>query len=100
MKEFTVDEKTEIGNAFAAGNYASAYEGPELPDDLDGMPEHERAAFILGFYSSCELHEIGDREEFDAAYHSDAGRYVVDVAGYCEDRDEDYRSEVASLGEG
>ncbi len=96
-REFTDDERTEISRAYSAGNYANAYETQDLDEcETDAMPEHERAAFILGFYSSCELNEISDREAFDEAYWSDAGQYVVKVAGYCDDRAEDYTAEAAA----
>lgn len=94
-RAFTTDEMTDISNAFSAGSYANAYESDDLDDhDLDDMTEHERAAFVLGFYGSYELDEIGDREAFDEAYWSEAGQYVVKVAGYCDDRSEDYTTEM------
>lgn len=56
--------------------------------------EHERAAFILGFFASYSLDEIGsDREVYDEAYWSPAGQYVVKVARYCDPRDDEYREE-------
>lgn len=95
-KEFTLDEMTAMSRAFDAGSYANAYETTDIDacDETDDMSAHEHAAFVLGFYSSCELHEIDDRELFDEAYFSDAGRYVVNVAGYCDDRADDYASEM------
>lgn len=92
MAEFTLDEQTEISRAFDSGNYANAYESTNLDDhDLDEMKPHERAAFVLGFFGSYSLDEIGsDREIFDEAYFSPAGLYVVNVARYTDDRAEEY----------
>lgn len=87
---FTLDQCTEMSRAFDRGNYANAYEST----DLDEMSEHERAAFVLGFFSSYTLDEIGpDRELFDEAYFSPAGHYVVNVAKYAYDRSEEYAAE-------
>lgn len=89
---------TLVSRAFDRGNYASAYESGDLDSfDLDEMSDYERAAFVLGFFSSHTLDEIGseDREVFDECYHSLAGRYVVHVAKYCDPRDEEYRAEMA-----
>lgn len=99
MADFTLDEQTAISRAFDAGNYAHAYESQDLTTfDLDAMTAHERTAWILGFFSSCSLDEIGtdDREIFDECYASPAGRYVVSVAKYTDDRSEEYASEVCS----
>lgn len=92
---FTLDEKTEISHAFDAGNYASAYETTDLEYALEHveLKDHERAAFVLGFFGSYALHEISDREIFDECYFSDAGRYVVREARYCDSRDEEYAEE-------
>jgi hypothetical protein len=94
---FTVDEQTEISRAFDSGNYANAYESTDLEqfaDDLEDMKAHQRAAFVLGFFSSCELDEINDRATFDQAYWSAAGQYVVKVAGYTDDRADEYAQEA------
>lgn len=92
---FTLDERTAISRAFDAGNYANAYESDILAfHAVDEMPEHDRSAFILGFFSSYGLDEIGsDREAFDTAYFSDAGRAVL-AAGYCDDRTAEYLTEA------
>lgn len=92
VPEFTLDERTEISHAFSAGNFANAYETQDLDAcDLDEMKPHERAAFVLGFFSSYSLDEIGsDREEFDECYASPAGTYVVHVAKYCDAREDEY----------
>ena len=98
MREFTLDEKTAISNAFSAGDYANAYETTDLDAcEIEDMPEHERAAFVLGFYSSYELDEISDREIFDECYWSDVGQYVVKVAGYCDERTNDYQTKAANV---
>lgn len=94
MREFTLDEKDAISKAFDAGNYANAYETLDLEDcAIEDMPENERASFVLGFFSSYALDEIFDRETFDMAYWSDAGQYVVNVAGYCDTRTDEYEQE-------
>ncbi len=96
--EFTLDEQTAISRAFDAGNYANADETTDLESvDLDAMPEHERAAFVLGFFGSYSLDEIGsDREIFDEMYFSPAGQYVVNVAKYSDDRAAEYATDEAS----
>jgi hypothetical protein len=114
MKEFTTDEKTAMSRAFASGDYANAYESTDLEtaleafnaetddDDTDAIirfnrPDHERAAFVLGFFGSYSLDEIGsDREIFDECYWSDAGQYVVNVARYTDSRTEEYAEDEAS----
>lgn len=99
-KEWSLDERDEMSRAFSSGNYANAYESTDLEDfDLEDMSEHERAAFVLGFLGSYSLNEISDREIFDEAYHSDAGRYVVNVAGYCDSRDDEYADEDGAYAE-
>lgn len=91
-RTFTRQERDEMSRAFSRGGHASAYESTDIADhDTDGMAAHERAAFVLGFFASLTLDEIGsDREIFDECYHSDAGRYVVAVAHYCDDRADEY----------
>jgi hypothetical protein len=92
---FTLDERTAISQAFSAGNCANAYKSTDLDDhDIHDMPEHKRAAFVLGFFASYTLDEIGsDREVFDECYWSPAGQYVVKVAGYTDSRDDEYAAE-------
>jgi len=92
----SADERAAIAHAFDRGNYASAYETSDVESyGLDEMPEHVRAAFVLGFFASCTLDEIGaDREIFDAAYWSPAGQYVVRVAKYADDRDAEYAADA------
>lgn len=95
IKAWTIEDQSAMARAFDAGNYASAYETTDIDacDEADDMTAHEHAAFVLGFYASCALDEVGDRELFDEAYFSEAGRYVVSVAGYCEDRSDEYAIE-------
>ena len=95
-KTWTLDERTQMSRAFDRGNYANAYESTNLEDfDLDEMTPHERAAFVLGFFGSYALSEIGsdERDAFDEAYWSPAGQYVVHDARYTDSRDDDYREE-------
>lgn len=97
--EFTLEQRTAISAAFDAGNYANAYESQDLEDcDVADMTEHERAAFVLGFFGTYTLDEIGaDREAFDEAYWSVTGRYVVGVAGYTDDRAAEYAAELGKV---
>lgn len=92
---FTVDQCTEISQAFSAGNYANAYETQDIEAcGIEDMTPDYRAAFVLGFFDSYELDEIGsDRELFDECYWSPAGRYVVNVAKDTDDRSAEYAAE-------
>lgn len=94
-KIWNLDEKTAISRAFDRGNFANAYESTDLDDfDLDDISEHERAAFVLGFFGTYSLDEIGsDREIFDECYWSAAGRYVVNVARYTDCRADEYAAD-------
>lgn len=84
---------TEISRAFSSGNYANAYESTDLDDfEIDEMVDHERAAFVLGFFGSYSLGEIGDREIFDECYFSEAGQACV-AAGYTDSRADEYAEE-------
>lgn len=81
---------TELSHGFSAGNYANAYQTQDLDEVsevLEANGSRYRAAFILGFFSSYELHEIpaDARERFDEAYHSEAGQRVLEL-GYTEPR--------------
>jgi len=89
----------DLSHGFSAGNYCNAYETEELSAGLaqrnvTTASEAYRAAFIMGFFGSYELHEISDdaRERFDEAYHSDHGKRVLEL-GYTEARSEDYAKE-------
>jgi len=95
MRELTLDERTAMSRAYASGNYDSACESGWLDDEkLDGMTEHERAAYVLGFFGSFALDSImSHRELFDECYWSDAGQYVVKVARYCDDRSDEYAAD-------
>ena len=97
---FTLEQRTEMSQMFSAGNYANAYDSTDLDDhDLTALKPHERAAWVLGFFGTYELHEMGgdERELFDECYWSAAGQYVVKVAGYTDSRDEEYAAEGASM---
>lgn len=96
--EFTLDQRTEMSRAFSRGNYANACKTTNLEEyNLDDMSAHEHTAFVLGFFGSYTLDEIGsDREIFDECYWSPAGRYVVSVAKYTEDRADEYAAESGS----
>lgn len=94
--ELTLDQRTEISNAFDRGNYANMYEAETLDEcQFNDMADHERVAFVLGFFSSYSLNGLGsDRELYDECYWSTTGRYVVTVAKYCDDRAEEYAAEA------
>ena len=92
----STDRDLNISHGFDAGNYANAYDTQNLEDawaQRNALLESEDwgAAFLLGFFSSYELHEIpGDaRDRFDEAYYSDAGQRVLEL-GYTESRRNDY----------
>lgn len=103
-EEFTLDEKDAMSTAFSAGNYANAYETRGLGAAWRQFTrEHgvkhmscTKPAFVLGFFGSYERSEMvgSDRRVFDLAYHSAAGRYVVQVAGYTDDRTDEYAAEA------
>jgi hypothetical protein len=97
----SADYVLRISRGFSAGNYAGAY----ISEDLDTAMEREelhwelkneafRHAFILGFFSSYELHEVPGsyREQYDEAYWSDHGA-AVRRAGYIDSRHDDYENE-------
>ena len=101
MEEFTLGQRFEMSRAFDAGNYANAYDTQDLSTcEIDEMSQHERAAFVLGFFGSYSLDEIGsDREVYDECYWSPAGQYVVKVAKYTDDRASEYLAESQPEGE-
>lgn len=89
----------DLAHGFSAGNYANAYETEDLEvaiqkRNVATRSEAYRAAFILGFYGSYELHEIplSHRDAFDEAYHSDYGHGVLEL-GYTGSRKKDYAKE-------
>lgn len=98
-KQLTAEDRGAISRAFDRGNYANAYESTDLDDfDLDDMREHERAAFVLGFFGSYALDEIvSEREIYDECYWSPAGQYVVNVAKFIDSRADEYREESEAL---
>jgi hypothetical protein len=98
---------TAISQGYSAGNYANAYETTDLEIALESLDDCEdnhdlsaecehayRNAFVLGFFASYALSEIGceERERFDTAYHSATGASVIRL-GYCDSRDDDYAQE-------
>lgn len=92
-------DATLVSHAFDAGNFASAYVSTDLEtawgnyagngalvrdDGTDHFAGDEyRAAFVLGFYASCERHEIDDLDAYDEAAASPIGEAVF-AAGYVE----------------
>lgn len=61
----------DISRGFSAGNYANAYATECLETALAGLSMNRsdayRAAYVLGFYSSYERHEMPDPEAYDDA---------------------------------
>lgn len=54
-----LDLKTERSRAFDRGNYAAAYEDPSDTATVpEGYATHQYEGYLMGFYSSRELHEI------------------------------------------
>lgn len=97
----SVDVKTEISRAFDRGNYAGAYKShPEISRwNSRAFQPHEWIAFVLGFLGTLELHEMcsNEREIYDECYWSPTGRYIVNDAGYCDSRDDDYKAEAENF---
>lgn len=82
------DTKLILSRGFDAGNYAAAYVSTDymVAFDADTGPKELEAycaAFVLGFFSSYEVHEIPEdyREMHEAAYRSKYGAAVLE-AGY------------------
>ncbi len=109
--EFSLAQRDAMSRAFSAGNCASEYERGGLfkawrkyireHGAADGAAHRDctHAAFVIGFFANHCLHEIGsrDRLDFDRAYRSPAGRYVVEVARYADDRSEEYAAEYIAV---
>lgn len=98
MSDLSLDVMTKISDAFSAGNFADAY-GDDV--SMDDLADHERSAYVLGYYSGYALRELSAdaRDEYDQAYHSEIGRYVVEVARYCDSRADEYAEESVRLVE-
>ena len=88
------DTDTALSRGYDAGNYSAAYDGLSLEAGLDKAVTEGRiagldadvdsaafrAAFILGYYSSYELSEMGDdAETYLEALHSEHGRRCVEL---------------------
>lgn len=81
----------DLSHGFSAGSYCNAYENRDFEKACDLMQASGNRstawihAFILGFFSSYELHEIPEKhlEAFIAAWRSEDGRRVVGL-GYCD----------------
>jgi hypothetical protein len=86
------DTDTTLSRGYDAGNYGAAYDGLGLEASLEkAISEGEiagvdadvrgdayRVAFILGYFSSFELSEMGDdAEAYLEALHSEHGRRCV-----------------------
>lgn len=85
MKSNQIDD-TQISRGFDAGNYANAYETTNLTQALSRLSpngsEAYQTAFILGFFATYELDEMGmHTETFLSAYHSDIGWRCIQL-GY------------------
>jgi hypothetical protein len=100
VTEWSLDHKDAMSRAFDAGNDANAYETRSLAKAWriftreHGVMHRECTwpAFVIGFFGTYALTEIvgSDRDIFDAAYRSAAGRYVVEVAKYADSRGDEY----------
>lgn len=97
---FTLDERTSISLGFDAGNYGNAYHSEDWEafaefQRMDQRTKVWRIAALLGFFASYSLNEIplDMRDDYDQAYWSPVGAYVVNVARYIDSRDEEYREE-------
>jgi hypothetical protein len=95
----------EVSRGYDAGNYANAYvsedleaalaqEVEEKAEEREELSEEFRHAFILGFFASYMLEEIplSNREEYDLAYFSAAGKQAL-ACGYFESRADEYAAE-------
>ena len=76
----------QLSRGFDAGNYAAAYETTDYSEAIAKLSPNRSAeyvaAFTLGFFSTYELHEMGEhQDDYLEAYHSDAGKRVVEL-GY------------------
>jgi hypothetical protein len=88
-----------ITSGYGDGNYSNAYESL----DFDAATSHRqgfneeayRTGFILGFWSSYELHEIESRWRsiYDEAYHSATGRRALEL-GYSDSKEDAYKKEA------
>ena len=93
--ESEAEARLELSQGFDAGNFCNAYETHNLGEalgrrDVADRTEAYQHAFVLGFFSTYELHEISldARQRFEDAYHSDAGQRVI-YLGYAEPREFD-----------
>jgi hypothetical protein len=86
-----IDFAVQVSHAFDAGNYAAAYESQDMEEAWEKhdskIPAKFKPAFIMGFYSSYELDEMEDPDEYFQAEHSKVGQAVLE-AGYTEAREE------------
>lgn len=58
-------DATEFSNGFDAGNYASAYETEDYElarGQHEALTTAYASGFLVGFFSSFELSEVGDEE--------------------------------------
>jgi hypothetical protein len=94
-----------VSQGFDAGNYANSYDCEDLESALEdyGLSDRTstdtfRASFILGFFASYTLEEIpqSDREEYDSAYFSAAGKHAI-ACGYFESRADEYTKETEDM---
>jgi hypothetical protein len=74
----------ELSKGFDAGNYDAAYTSTTY--DAERVPAEAsalfRAAYVLGFFSSCEASELGDdADTYNDALASRAGQRCVEL-GY------------------
>ena len=93
-------DDVKIAQAFAAGDYASAYKTMSLLDAFenecfpDDDPSH-RTAFVLGYFATFTLKEMlpGDREIYTDAYFSAEGSRLIEM-GCLDPRTDEYKENV------
>jgi hypothetical protein len=81
-----VDLDTVLSRGFDAGNYAAAYETTDYDDAIARRSMNRCAAYVaaftLGFFGSCEPHEMGEHEDtYREALASEHGKRCVEL-GY------------------
>lgn len=80
----SANRDTLLSRAYDAGNFCNAYETEnyskaKLIRRVDQKSPDYRAAFILGFFSSYEIHEMSHPDSYQAALDSEAGQRCVEL---------------------
>jgi hypothetical protein len=85
--DIDLPESLDIGlsSAFDSGNYDESYQPVDIEALLESREGDEweawRSAYLLGYYSSYEIHEIPDyaRDEYQNALHSIYAKRMRDM---------------------